>query len=88
MKHEIAVSVIIPVYNAEKTIKSLIKDILIEDRINIEVIIVNDGSSDNTSTIINSIKDGRVQVIEQNNKGLYDKVLGGNWKPENIKNKK
>ncbi|ENO0839763.1 glycosyltransferase, partial [Enterobacter hormaechei subsp. steigerwaltii] len=69
MKHEIAVSVIIPVYNAEKTIKSLIKDILIEDRINIEVIIVNDGSSDNTSTIINSIKDGRVQVIEQNNKG-------------------
>ena len=71
MKHEIAVSVIIPVYNAEKTIKSLIKDILIEDRINIEVIIVNDGSSDNTSTIINSIKDGRVQVIEQNNKGVY-----------------
>lgn len=65
MKHEIAVSVIIPVYNAEKTIKSLIKDILIEDRINIEVIIVNDGSSDNTSTIINSIKDGRVQVIEK-----------------------
>ncbi|SAB60070.1 glycosyltransferase family 2 protein [Enterobacter roggenkampii] len=71
MKHEIAVSVIIPVYNAEKTIKSLIEDILIEDRINIEVIIVNDGSSDNTSTIINSIKDGRVQVIEQNNKGVY-----------------
>lgn len=28
MKHEIAVSVIIPVYNAEKTIKSLIEDIL------------------------------------------------------------
>ncbi|WP_114475311.1 glycosyltransferase family 2 protein, partial [Klebsiella pneumoniae] len=71
MKHEIAVSVIIPVYNAEKTIKSLIEDILLEDRINIEVIIVNDGSSDNTSTIINSIKDGRVQVIEQNNKGVY-----------------
>lgn len=29
MKHEIAVSVIIPVYNAEKTIKSLIEDILL-----------------------------------------------------------
>ena len=29
-----------------------------------------------------------LKEIEQNNKGLYDKVLGGNWKPENIKNKK
>ena len=29
-----------------------------------------------------------LKEIEQNNKGLYDKVLGGNWKPENIKDKK
>lgn len=52
MKHEIAVSVIIPVYNAEKTIKSLIEDILIEDRINIEVIIVNDGSSGDAANLL------------------------------------
>lgn len=65
MKHEIAVSVIIPVYNAEKTIKSLIEDILLEDRINIEVIIVNDGSSDNTSTIINSIKEAEFKLLNK-----------------------
>ena len=29
-----------------------------------------------------------LKEIERNNKGLYDKVLGGNWKPENIKDKK
>lgn len=57
------VSVIMPAFNAENTIVSSIKSILNQTYNNIELIIVNDCSTDNTLERITSIKDNRVKVI-------------------------
>jgi glycosyltransferase involved in cell wall biosynthesis len=66
-----AVSVIIPAYNAASTIGTLASKILHETRVDIELIIVNDGSTDDTSSIVKSILDERVILLEQENQGVY-----------------
>ena len=54
-KNEILVSIIIPVYNGINYIKSTIQSILDQDYQPIELIIVNDGSTDGSEDIINEI---------------------------------
>jgi len=65
------VSVIIPVYNSENTITDCIKSILNQSWIDWEVIIVNDGSTDQTEEVINIIikGDSRFKLINQDNSG-------------------
>ncbi|PQJ44935.1 hypothetical protein BTO00_01800 [Vibrio campbellii] len=64
------VSVIIPVYNAEKTIKQAIDSICCQTYNNLEIIIVDDGSNDGSLDIINSIHDERIRVLRQKNQGI------------------
>ena len=49
-------SIIIPVYNSEKTLSKLLNSILEQNFNNYEIIIINDGSVDNTEDIILSYK--------------------------------
>lgn len=71
MKNKIDVSVIIPAYNAAATIIRLVNKILSETRITIELIVVDDGSTDDTSNVIRQIHDDRLFLIEQDNQGVY-----------------
>ncbi|GKL69360.1 hypothetical protein NUBL21993_39690 [Klebsiella pneumoniae] len=71
MKNRIDVSVIIPAYNAAETIVSLVNKILSETRVAIELIIVDDGSTDETGNVLRQIHDGRLILIEQANQGVY-----------------
>lgn len=66
------VSVIIPVYNREHCIKNTVYSVLENDYSNIEVICMDDGSSDNSLTQIKEIaqKDPRVKCFTQNNQGV------------------
>lgn len=64
------VSVILPVYNCEKFIKETILSILNQTFSNFELIIVNDGSTDNTLQICNSFNDKRIKIITQKNYGV------------------
>ena len=57
------VSVIMPAFNAENTIIKSIKSILNQTYSNIELIIVNDFSNDNTLELITQIKDNRIKII-------------------------
>ena len=64
------ISVIIPVYNGEKTIRETIESVLKQTFNEFELIIVNDGSKDQTLEIVNSIQDSRIKVFSYQNAGL------------------
>lgn len=68
------VSVIIPVYNTEKYLNQCVQSILSQTYNNTELILVNDGSTDMSPLICDSIasSDNRVRVIHKNNSGLSD----------------
>ncbi len=66
------VSVIIPVFNAEKTIGGILDKLINQDYKNIEVIAVNDGSKDDSLKVIKEIsaKDKRILIVDQRNAGV------------------
>jgi glycosyltransferase involved in cell wall biosynthesis len=63
------ISVILPVYNSQKYIGKAIDSVLCQTFSDFELIIVNDGSTDSTSSIINQFQDERIIVINQDNLG-------------------
>lgn len=67
------VSVIIPVYNKEKYLCCCFDSIINQTYKSLEIILVNDGSSDSSPSICDEYarKDDRIQVIHNNNQGLY-----------------
>ncbi len=68
---DIKISVVMPIYNAEKYLGRAIRDVLNQTLSDIELICVDDGSTDNSTDIINSFvkKDSRVSSIKQSNAG-------------------
>lgn len=66
------VSVIIPIYNTEKYLRSCIDSILAQTWNNIQIILVNDGSKDNSAAICDeyAAKYSNIQVIHKENEGL------------------
>lgn len=71
MLEDIKLSIIIPVYNAEKFLKKCVESVLKQTHSNIEVLLIDDGSVDNSLAICNdfSKKDSRVKVFIQENSG-------------------
>lgn len=65
-------SVLLPVYNSERYIKEAVNSILNQTFKDFELIIINDGSTDKSSDIINNLveKDPRIRLISRENKGL------------------
>jgi glycosyltransferase involved in cell wall biosynthesis len=70
--NEKKVSVIVPAYNAEKTIERTLNSICGGGYQNIEVLVVNDGSTDATADIVKTFieRDNRVRMISQINSGI------------------
>ena len=71
------ISIIIRTYNDEKTISKSINSVLNQSYENIEVIIINDGSIDKTTEIINSFSDPKIRSITQQNSGAIDAAYKG-----------
>lgn len=63
------VSIIIPAYNAEQYLAETISSALGQTWPNTEIIVVDDGSQDNTLPIAKKFESGKVQIISQQNKG-------------------
>ena len=72
MEYNPKISIIVPMYNSESTIGKCIESILQQTLSELEVILVNDGSTDNTLDICKkySKRDSRIVVVSQENKGL------------------
>ena len=68
------VSVIVPVYNVEKYLKRCLDSLINQTLKDIEIIVVNDGSTDNSLDILNKYaeNDSRIKVIDKENSGVSD----------------
>ena len=75
--HPIPISIIMPAYNCEAYIKEAIESILNQTFKNFELIVIDDGSTDNTSRIVKSIKDHRIVYIKNRHRGIVDALNTG-----------
>ena len=74
---EVLVSVCVPVYNGANTIEETIKSIIDQTYKNIEIIVVDNCSTDNTVSILRAIDDERLKIyVNDSNLGME-----GNWNP-------
>lgn len=71
-KYTPLISIIIPIYNVEEYIKECVLSACRQTFINLEIILVNDGSTDKSSNICNelALKDYRIKIINKENGGL------------------
>ncbi len=81
------ISIIVPVYNAEKTLRQCVNSILTQDFMDYELILVDDGSKDSSPSICDEYanKDARVIVIHKSNAGVSSarnkglEIAHGEW---------
>lgn len=66
----VLISIIVPVYNAEKCIQLCIDSILNQTYDNFELLLIDDGSSDNSKFYIKKFKDSRIHYLYKNNGGV------------------
>ena len=64
------ISVIVPAYNAEKTVLETITSVLNQTFSDFELIVVNDGSTDRTLELLSTVKDHRLKIFSYPNGGV------------------
>jgi len=73
------ISVVMAAFNEEATIEESVRSILTQDGIDLEFVIIDDGSTDRTGAILRDLagSDRRVQVLSQENQGLTRSLIRG-----------
>lgn len=73
------ISIVMSVYNGARYLHQTIASILDQEDVNIELIVVNDGSTDETNSLLRTFKkkDRRIKLISQNNQGLTRALIKG-----------
>ena len=69
-KNSPLISVIIPLYNAEKTIEKCVVALLHQSYSNIEIVIVDDGSIDSSAAVVRKLENNKIKYYYQENKGV------------------
>lgn len=64
------ISIIVPIYNAEKYIAKCVDSLVNQTKKELEFILINDGSTDNTEEIIKTYKDKRIKYYKNKNQGI------------------
>jgi len=64
------ISVVIPLYNKESSIKRTIQSVLDQTFLNFKIIVVNDGSTDNSLSVVEQFNDSRIKIINKPNGGV------------------
>ena len=68
--NKIDVSIIVPVYNAEKYLKKCLDSLVNQTKKELEFILINDGSTDKSEEIIKTYKDKRIKYFKNKNQGI------------------
>lgn len=87
MTSNVLITVLLPVYNGEKFIREAVESILAQTYEKFELIIIDDGSTDNTLSILKELEkiDFRIKLISRENKGLIAtlnegaEIANGEW---------
>lgn len=66
------ISIIVPIYNEEENLRKCIESLINQTYKELEIILINDGSTDNSKEIIESFKDKRIVAIHKKNTGISD----------------
>lgn len=66
------ISIIVPTYNSENYIAKCLESLISQTYKNIEILIINDGSTDKTLEVLNGYKDSRLKIIDKKNTGVSD----------------
>ena len=74
-----AVSVVMPAFNSERWIATAIESVLAQTLSGWELIVINDGSTDDTETVMRRFDDPRIRVINQDNGGAGQARNVGFW---------
>lgn len=64
------ISIIVPIYNAEKYLNRCITSLLQQTYSNIEILLIDDGSTDHSLEICRKYRDSRIRVISKQNEGV------------------
>ena len=64
------ISIIVPIYNAEKYIKKCVNSLINQTKKELEIILINDGSTDDTLKILKEYKDKRIKLFSNKNQGI------------------
>ncbi|MBV5329826.1 MAG: glycosyltransferase [Chlorobium sp.] len=65
-----AISVVLPVYNGVADVKKAVESVLAQTFTEFELIIINDGSKDQSASVLEGIHDSRIRLFHQDNAGL------------------
>ncbi len=67
---DIYFSVIIPLYNKENDVANTIESVLNQEFANYEIVVINDGSTDGSRSIVEKFQDNRIRIYDTENRGL------------------
>lgn len=65
--HNIKISIIVPIYNSEKFLSRCLNSIVNQTLKEIEIICINDGSTDKSGEILKEYNDNRIKIINKEN---------------------